>query len=127
MDGAFPLCRRAHWIDLSVSDDPARVPSLLRQALELSETPGDERAQLHDFVRPRQLLLILDNFEQIAAAGSFVAELLEAAPGLHVLITSRTPLHVYGEHEFSLAPLPVPIWRRCPGRSIWRRFHRSPC
>ena len=64
--------------------------------------------RLRDFVRPRHLLLILDNFEQIIAAGSFVAELLEAAPRLHVLITSRTPLHVYGEHEFPLMPLPVP-------------------
>ena len=63
---------------------------------------------LRDYVRPRHLLLILDNFEQIIAAGSFVAELLEAAPRLHVLITSRTPLQVYGEHEFPLAPLPVP-------------------
>ncbi len=97
-----------HWIDLSAVEEPARVPSALHQALELPETLGDERAQLRDFVRPRHLLLILDNFEQIVAAGSFVAELLEAAPRLHVLITSRTPLHVYGEHEFPLAPLPVP-------------------
>ncbi len=97
-----------HWIDLSPLDDPARFPSALRQGLELPETPGDERAQLRDYVCSRHLLLVLDNFEQIVTAGSFVAKLLEAAPHLHVLITSRTPLHIYGEHEFPLAPLPVP-------------------
>lgn len=98
----------AYWIDLSTVEEPARVPTVLRQVLNLPETPSDERAQLRDFVRARHLLLIFDNFEQIVDAGSFVAELLEAAPRLHVLITSRTPLRLYGEHEFPLAPLPVP-------------------
>jgi predicted ATPase/DNA-binding XRE family transcriptional regulator len=98
----------AYWIDLSAIEEPAQVPAVLRQALELPEALGDERAQLRDFVRARHLLLVLDNFEQIIDAGSFVAELLETAPHLHVLVTSRTPLHVYGEHEFPLAPLPVP-------------------
>ena len=51
---------------------------------------------------------MLDNLEQLPAAGSVIAELLAASPGLRVLATSRAPLHVRGEHEYPLAPLQLP-------------------
>jgi predicted ATPase/DNA-binding CsgD family transcriptional regulator len=56
----------------------------------------------------RQMLLLLDNVEQVSAAGPEIATLLNACPGQTILATSRTPLHLHAEHRFPIAPLPVP-------------------
>jgi predicted ATPase len=56
----------------------------------------------------KQLLLVLDNFEQVVEAASVVSDLLGAAPHLKVLVSSREPLKIYGENEFPIPPLTVP-------------------
>jgi hypothetical protein len=56
----------------------------------------------------RQLLLVLDNFEQVIAAATGVVELLESCPELEVLVTSREPLRVRGEHVFQVPPMSLP-------------------
>jgi predicted ATPase len=56
----------------------------------------------------KRLLLVLDNFEQVADAAPLLAELLAAAPGLKMLVSSRSMLRLSGEHEFPVPPLPVP-------------------
>ncbi len=56
-----------------------------------------------------QSLLLLDNFEHLLAAAPLVSELLAAAPGLQVLVTSREALRLYGEHEFPISPLRFPV------------------
>ena len=61
-------------------------------------------------LRPRRLLLVLDNFEQVVEAAPQVTELLSAAPGLRVLVTSRILLEVYGESELPVTPT---LARRC--------------
>ena len=66
------------------------------------------KAGLFDLLSQRALLMVLDNLEQVDGAGSVVKELLEATPTLTVVATSRLPLHVSGEHEFPVAPLPLP-------------------
>ncbi len=53
----------------------------------------------------RDMLIVLDNFEQIIPAARQVAEILSLAPRLKVLVTSRTVLHLSGEHEFVVPPL----------------------
>ena len=58
------------------------------------------------------MLLLLDNFEHILAASSLVAELLESSAALKILVTSRSALRVYGEHEFPVLPLPLPDARQ---------------
>src|SRR5262249_3220824 len=69
---------------------------------------------LKNDLREKHLLLLLDNFEQILDAAPVVAELLAAAPRLKVLVTSRAPLRLRGEHEFAVPPLTLPDPRRLP-------------
>jgi predicted ATPase/class 3 adenylate cyclase len=98
-----------YFVALATIAEPALVPSTIAQALELRDTGGRPVAEsLAVFLRDRHLLLVLDNFEQILAAGPAVAELLTAAPGLKVLVTSRAPLQIRGEHEYAVSPLAFP-------------------
>ena len=60
------------------------------------------------FFQQHQVLLLLDNFEHLLEAAPQVGELLSAAAGLKILVTSRVVLHLAGEYEFNVPPLPVP-------------------
>lgn len=59
-------------------------------------------------LREQSLLLILDNFEQVVAARKALVELLTASPGLKLMVTSRSMLHVQAEHIFEVQPLALP-------------------
>jgi predicted ATPase/DNA-binding CsgD family transcriptional regulator len=63
---------------------------------------------LKDFLRDKQTLLLLDNFEQIISVAPLLTELLEACARLRILVTSREALRLRGEHEYPLAPLALP-------------------
>jgi non-specific serine/threonine protein kinase len=65
--------------------------------------------RLLQFIGTRTALLVLDNFEQILAGAPVVSQLLAHCPELKVLVTSRAPLRLYGEHEFFVAPLAYPV------------------
>ena len=65
--------------------------------------------KLQNHLKKRQLLLILDNFEQIATLGPAISEMLEAAPQLKVLVTSRMVLHLYGENVYNVPTLNLPV------------------
>jgi predicted ATPase/class 3 adenylate cyclase/Tfp pilus assembly protein PilF len=89
--------------------DPALVVPTIAQMLGLQEQgvlPIVDALRTH--LADKHLLLALDNFEQVVGAAPEVAALLAAAPGLKALVTSRTPLHLRGEHEYTLVPLPLP-------------------
>ncbi len=66
------------------------------------------QAHLMAYLRDRDMLLVLDNFEQVITAAPRLAELLSAAPLLKVLVTSRESLHIYAEHEYLVLPLQLP-------------------
>jgi predicted ATPase len=88
---------------------PAMVPAAVAEVLHVPEVPGQSLTDsLHAFLRPRRLLLLLDNFEHILEAGPWLVEMLQAAPGLHCLVTSRSVLRLYGEHEYQVQPLQAP-------------------
>lgn len=93
------------FVELAPVADPQRVAAKIAQTLCLEETGA---AQLKAYLKRRKFLLVLDNFEHLRPAASLVAELLGSAPQLKLLVTSRSPLHIYGEHEFTLAPLATP-------------------
>jgi predicted ATPase len=67
-----------------------------------------------DFLRERELLLVLDNFEQVVSAAPLVADLLAGSPRLRVVVTSRTVLHVSAEQEFGVPPLELPDRHHLP-------------
>jgi predicted ATPase/class 3 adenylate cyclase len=81
----------------------------IAQTLGVTEAGGQPlRETLHAFLRDKQLLLVLDNFEQVLDAASVVAELLAACAQVRVLVTSRAALHLRGEREFAVPPLALP-------------------
>ena len=97
------------FVDLAPISDPALVLSTIARTLEVKEMPGTALlVSVQAYLRAKQLLLLLDNFEQVLAAGLVVADLLSAAPRLKVLVTSRAPLRLRGEREYSVEPLAVP-------------------
>jgi transcriptional regulator with XRE-family HTH domain len=64
--------------------------------------------ELKQYLRNKQLLLVMDNFEHLVSNASLVADLLLSVPLLKVLVTSREVLHIYGEHLFDVPPLSLP-------------------
>ena len=97
------------FVPLAPISEPGLVSSTIRQTLGLAEQQaGAAMKTLIDRLKGREVLLVLDNFEQVVAAASTVAELLEALPGLTMIVTSRIALHVTGEQEFAVPPLFVP-------------------
>jgi predicted ATPase/class 3 adenylate cyclase len=102
-------------VELAAINDPRLVPSTIADAVGArAEGVRPVLDTLKDHVRDREMLLILDNFEQVLAAASVVSDLFTAAPGLRVLATSREPLHVSGENEFAVPPLKLPDVRETP-------------
>ncbi|MDP8971104.1 MAG: AAA family ATPase [Actinomycetota bacterium] len=89
-------------------DDPRLIPSAIAEALGVAVTDRAPVETLVDHLHDRRLLLVLDNFEHLLAEAGVVAQLLDPAPGLTVLATSRAPLRLSGEQAFPLAPLAVP-------------------
>ena len=80
-------------------------------ALRLGLQPAggaSPRETLLEVLRYRSQLLVLDNFEHLLPAAPFVAEMLAAAPGLRLLVTSREALHLRGEVEIVVPPLALP-------------------
>ena len=97
------------WVPLAGVRDADLVPAHLLSTLGLRSVPG--MSSLHTLIhclRDQRLLLVLDNFEHLSTAAFVVSELLQAVPGLRVLVTSREPLHLYGEYEFRVPPLALP-------------------
>ncbi len=89
--------------------DPALVAPAIVQALGLKAN-GEHSALelLKSYLSDKSLLLLLDNFEQVIAAASVVAELLDAAPQLVVLATSRVGLRLRAEQQYPVPPLALP-------------------
>ncbi len=105
---ATPVC----VVELAAVHDPLLVSGAVATELGLREPIGGGvggiDGVLVDFLRARQLLLVLDNLEHLLSSATFVVELLRAAPGVRVLATSRASLRVEGDHEVRVPPLSLP-------------------
>jgi predicted ATPase/class 3 adenylate cyclase len=103
------------FVDLSPVTDPALVPAAVANALGVPEAAGRSILDgVKDHLRHRELLQVVDNFEQVAEAGPVLEELLTAAPKLRTMVTSRVVLSLRGEQEYAVPPLHVPDPERLP-------------
>jgi len=111
-DGAF-------WVPLAPISDPELVPSTIAHSLGVqvsgNELPID---RVTEHLRDKKLLLVLDNFEQILPAAPTVSTLLDAAPAVKVVTSSRAPLRISGEQEFPVPPLELPDPERLPSLEV---------
>ena len=107
------------WVGLAPLRDPALVTETIAQTLGAKDG-------LAEHVSERELLLLLDNFEQVVEAAPELSQLLEACPNLRLLVTSRELLRIAGEIEYPVPPLAQPEAvvlfcersRREPGETI---------
>jgi predicted ATPase/class 3 adenylate cyclase len=97
------------FVSLAPVRDWELVVPTIAQTLGLREQPGETRLEtLTEYLSDKQLLLLLDNFEQVVPAAAEISGLLAAAPELNVLVTSRTPLRLSGERTYPVPPLELP-------------------
>jgi predicted ATPase/DNA-binding XRE family transcriptional regulator len=94
------------FVALAPISDSTLVLSAIAQALQVKQGARQSVVYaLEEYLRERQLLLVLDNFERLLEAGPPLAQLLAACPRLKVLLTSRVVLCLQGEHTYEVSPL----------------------
>src|SRR5688500_706180 len=112
-----------YFASLAPISDPALVASAIAQPLGVKEAPSQSLIRsLQLFFSDRQMLLVLDNFEQVVEAAPLLADLLESSPHLKVLVTSREGLHLYGEHDYPVPALSLPDLNNLPGLDVLSRY-----
>jgi predicted ATPase len=114
-----------YFVPLSAISDPALIPSLIAQTVGVKEAGAQSSDRLKDYLQTSSrspMLLLLDNFEHLVSAAETIAELLAVGSNLKVLVTSREPLHVYGEHEFPVPPLALPDLKELPPLELLPRY-----
>jgi predicted ATPase/class 3 adenylate cyclase len=99
-DGVF-------FVNLAPITDPSQVLLAIGDAAGIP-IEGEALDALSGEFQDQQVLLVIDNFEQVAEGGFSVADLLGRSPGLKVLATSRVPLRIMSEYEYTLEPLGLP-------------------
>ena len=98
-----------YFIDLAQVSDPSLVATTIAHTIGIREGGGRPPLEsLIVYLAASEMLLILDNFEQVTRAATDISQLLAAAPEFKVLVTSRIPLHLRGEHEYPVSPLEMP-------------------
>jgi predicted ATPase/DNA-binding CsgD family transcriptional regulator len=97
------------FVDLAPIRDPGLVLPAIAEALQMRVLGGRLLPEaLRTELRDRDLLLVLDNFEQVLDAAPSLADLLATCPRLTALVTSRAPLRLAGEQSFPIPPLALP-------------------
>lgn len=109
VDLAPEFAEGVHFIPLGDLRDPDLVLSTIASTIGIHHTGSSPIAErVHAKLASAEMLLVLDNLEQVAAAASDLAAMLDACPGVRILATSRTPIHVRFERVLPVLPLPVP-------------------
>src|SRR5215207_4126190 len=97
------------FVPLAPMSDPALIPEAIATALGVRQVPGEQvLARLTEHLRSRHTLLVLDNLEQVLGAAPMIGRLIDEAPRLVILATSREPLRLRAERELPIPPLPLP-------------------
>ena len=115
-DGVF-------FVALATITDPELVPSTIAGPLGVKESAEQPLTEtLKSYLREKELLLLLDNFEQVLEGTPVVGELIAACPKLKVLATSRIPLRLYGEQEYAVPPFALPDPRVLPPVKVLTQY-----
>lgn len=102
-------------VPLAPVTNPEQVVEVTAQVLSIPHVGTSSLFdQMQRVLKSKKLLLVLDNFEHVAAAALMVAELLATCSSLKIMVTSRVALHVRAEHEFTVPPLSLPDLKRLP-------------
>lgn len=106
----------AWWVELAALSDPLLVPQAVASALGVPEPAGRTVTEaLADALRPKHLLLVLDNCEHVlAACVRLIETLLRTCPQIHILVTSREALTITGETTWLVVPLRAPDTNQLP-------------
>jgi len=111
------------FVPLAPLTDPDLVPAAIATALGVQEAGGAPLVDvLQDYFRSKDLLLVLDNLEHLLEAAPVVGSLLAAAAGLTVMTTSRAPLRLRAEHEYTVPTLTLPRRRPPPSLAQMTQF-----
>lgn len=104
-DGVF-------FVPLAPLNDSAQIVQAIIESASISMAGGDDlQVQLLRYLRRKQMLLVLDNFEQLMEGARMLNDILAAAPGVKILVTSRERLNLSGENVTFLGGLPVNEWQ----------------
>ncbi len=118
-DLADQFTHGAYFVPLAPLGDDRQIVVALGDSLGLRNPTGsDLRQGLLDYLRAKSLLLVLDNFEHVLAGADIVTDILKAAPGVKILITSREQLNLTGETVFLLSGLDYPHDARRPAEEL---------
>ena len=108
-----------YFVNLAPLSDSTLVVPTVAETLSIQERADPYLLKrLKDVLSQRQMLLLLDNFEQVVNASVQIVDLLIACPKLKILVTSREALHVQAEHEFPVPPLELPDPKRLPDLAV---------
>jgi predicted ATPase len=110
------------FVELAAVSAADLVAGAIATGLGLNTSASRLVTDVESYLRARRLLLVLDNFEHVVGAAPLLTELLMAAPGLVVLVTSRAVLRLRGEHELPVPPLPVPPADAAPDLADLQRY-----
>lgn len=101
------------FVELASITDPELVLPTIASILKVKESVDISIEQaLQNFLHTRQLFLVLDNFEQIVSAALKISQLLNAAPKIKIMVSSREVLRLRSEHDYPVPPLGLPETKR---------------
>jgi predicted ATPase/DNA-binding CsgD family transcriptional regulator len=105
------------FVALAPIRDPNLLPSFIAHELGLQEGGAQLLVEtVKAWLGDKQMLLLLDNFEQLVSAAPLLEDLLKACPRLAIVVTSREVLHIHAEHLFPVPPLALPELAQLPER-----------
>ena len=96
-------------LQLASLREPQLLPETLAQAMGVTIGPNGPLAAFIESVQDREMLIVLDNFEQLLPAAESLAEVLQSAPNVKLLVTSRALLRLRGETEYPVSPMDLPV------------------
>ena len=115
-DGVF-------FVSLDPITDVGLVASTIAHTLGVQESGGQPILEsLKNYLQGKEILLLLDNFEQVTSAAPLISDLLATCPKMKVLVTSREVLHLQGEREYQVSPLSLPDLESLPSVEVLTQY-----